>query len=138
MHAPAREEIIDDERQDKGVGAVEQVGCPAHAHLPQKPPNGSGQERDRCEQHQPLVCVRLLTLQDGHADQHREHDDIADRNGEELARIAAWRPAIAPQGLDRYRHTDDEHDRSEECSRNAQRAMDVGAASGHQGGLRNQ
>jgi hypothetical protein len=33
MHAPTRNEIVDDERQDKDIGAVEQVRCPAHASL---------------------------------------------------------------------------------------------------------
>jgi hypothetical protein len=42
------------------------------------------------------------------------------------------------QRLDRCGNADDEHDRSQDGSRNAQGTVDVGATSGHQSGFSNQ
>jgi hypothetical protein len=40
MHAPARDEIADDERRDKDIDAEERIHCPTDADLLQKSSDG--------------------------------------------------------------------------------------------------
>src|SRR5262249_40592277 len=129
---------VEDEHENENVGADEQIRRPAHAQLPQTSSDGCSQKRDRRQQHQPLMRLWPPSLHDGRTNQSAEHDDVPDRDGKELAWIAARRSAIAPERLHRYRNADDKYGRSEYNPSNAQTPVDVRTVSGYQNGLSNQ
>ena len=93
-------------------------------------------QRQRREQHQPLVHRGPGAVDDAGTGEAGEQDDVGQRKNEEHRLVAPWRAATGSRAVDRDGDAKNEHGDRENRADGARGPMDVAPPGGDQPGLR--
>src|SRR5437667_10299220 len=87
MRTPTRDDVVDQTRNDKKIAKAKESEWPVLLDESEGQARGSsGQNCDRCEEHQPLVHIHSTAKIERCANQNREYQHVAERNSQKYQR----------------------------------------------------